>query len=371
MRRMMAAVLALATFTILGSPGSVASQTTLTLAVSLPVGSGPMTPLLDEGAGRVFVPNELEATFTIVDTATRAVVATVALSSVEGVEIRAAAIDPERHRLFVLTDSNDVSTIDTRSGDVLRRTAVPDEAQDMAVDAARGRVYVLSSMPSRLTTLSATSGSLVGSAKAPVADLLAPNPRTGRLFMDNRSATGGIVVVDPRTGSVIWSLRSVDPAGGFVFNASGRRAYVPLDDGEPTGTVVVVDTKARRVLGRLPVGRSPLGPALDPGHQQGYVGSVDGRVTVFDTGSNAITGSIAVTGRTEAPVVDTGNGRLYVAASSATGGEVTVFDTATNTRLAGLPLPGGLSAPTIDSTGTWLYITSSAMRTLSIVAVSP
>lgn len=325
--RVVTAVLTAVGVSVICVAGSASSQTTLTVVASVPVGAGPMTPLLDEGAARVFVPNAVDATVTVVDTVARAVVGTVAVSSVEGVEIRSAAVDPGRHRLFVLTDSNDLVVIDTRTSDILRRSAVPDEAQDVTVDPARGRVYVLSSSPSRLTALSAGSGSIVGSTKAPVSDIVSPNPRSGRLFMDDRSAAGGIVVVDPRTGSVVWSLRGVEHAAGFVFNASGRRAYIPLDDGETTGTIVVVDTRARRVLARVPAGPSPRGPALDPVHREGYATSANGTVTVFDT--------------------------------------------VTNQQRAELPLSTGMSAPTIDSTGAFLYITNSGTRTLSIVAVSP
>ena len=358
-----------------GPPVSAAPQPVLTVVATVPVGAGPMTPLLDEAAGRVFVPNAYAGTVTAIDTASRAVVATVPVASVEGEEFRGAVLDSARSRLFVLTDSNRVVTVDTRSSAVVRRATVPDEAQDLVLDPQRGRVYVLSSMPSRLTTLASPSGRIVRTTAAPRgAHLLAVNPWSGRLFIDDREGqVGSLVVVEPRTGARVWSLRPVGGIAGIVVDPSGRRAYVPLSTEGSPGTVLVVDTLARRILARLAVGEYPDPPVLDPVRRTAYVSSWTGTVTVVDTASVTVADQFAVTGWPKPPALDAAHARLFLPVDSPTGGMVAVYDTGSNQLLTSLSLPRRPGTPAVDSTGAWLYVTSGdvasgAAPTLSIVS---
>lgn len=360
-----------------GPSVSAAPQATLTVVATVPVGAGPMTPLLDEAAGRVFVPNAYAGTVTVVDTASHALVATVPVASVEGEEFRGAVLDSARSRLFVLTDSNRVVTVDTRSSAVVRRVTVPDEAHRLVLDPARGSVYVLSSRPSRLTTVASPSGRIIRTTSAPRgAHLLAVNPRSGRLFIDDGDGSvGSLVVVEPRTGARVWSLRVVGGIAGLVVEPSGRRAYVPLStDGSP-GTVLVVDTLVRRVVARLAVGEYPDPPVLDPVHRTAYVSSWKGTVTVADTASLTVTDQFAVNGWPKPPALDPTHARLFLPVDALTGGTVAVYDTGSNQLLTTLALSRRPGTPAVDSTGAWLYVASGDVAsgespTLSIVAVT-
>ncbi len=347
-------------------------QVTLTLTASVPVGEGPMTPLLDEAQGRLFVPSSGAGTVTVIDTATQAAIGSVAAASVEGEEIRAAVLDAARSRLFVLTDSNRVVAIDTRTLAVVQRTGVPDEAQDMVLDPARGVVYVLSSMPSRLTTLASPTGRTLRTTSAPrAADVMALNPKSRRLFFDGR-ADGVMSVLEPRTGTRVWSLRRMNGIEGFAFNDSGSRAYVPLEQGDAClGTLVVVNTLTRRVAARIPVGESPLLPVLDQAHGKAYVASFQGDITVVDTTTLRETGGLPVTVVRDVPALDSARNRLFVPVESGAGDAVAVFDTASDQLLTSLRVPRLPGTPTVDSTGTWLYVASNEGAVLSIVAVSP
>jgi YVTN family beta-propeller protein len=354
-----------------GVAWSIPTSDLLTVVATVPVGAGPMTPLVDEATARVFVPNAYDGTVTVIDAAARVAVATIAVSGVEGEELRAAVLDSARSRIFVLTDGNRVVTVDTASAAVVRRETVPDEAQDLALDPARGLVYVLGSMPGRLTTLGSPSGRAIRSVRlSREPDVLAVNPRSGRVFLDDRrGAAGSIAAVDPRTGTPAWAVRPARVVVGFVFDASGRRAYVPLAADDGGGSMLVVDTRARRIIARLEVGAPPLLPVLDPSHRRAYVSDGSGSVVVLDTGSLAVTGQIATGGRPGQPALDGPRNRLFVPLDSPTGGSVAVYDTGSGGLVATVAVARQPGPPAIDSTGASAYVVSAAARTVSIVSV--
>jgi DNA-binding beta-propeller fold protein YncE len=89
-----------------------------------------------------------------------------------------------------------------------------------------------------------------------------------------------VVAIDPRTDRVIarHKLTGASHPHGMSVDASRRLLFVV---NEGNATLLIVDLRTMRVVGRLPVGEDPDVLAFDPGWHRLYVGAESGEVTVF------------------------------------------------------------------------------------------
>ena len=206
-----------------------------------------------------------------------------------------------------------------------------------------------------------------------------PN-QTARLAAQ-RSQDGGVATFSVATFSVVASngrtvdVRApVDPAEAVVTGtinvgdgltyglaAVGNRLYVlnGSNDAAGNGSVKIVDTFTKTVIGSVEVGSMPF--ALAASGQSLYVGNADdGTVSVLDVRSNRVVDVIDVGANPFG--LEVAGDRLYVADLA---GTVSVIDLNDNTELARIPVGGDPFG--VAATADRVYVTNYAGGAVAVV----
>jgi YVTN family beta-propeller protein len=359
----------------LASPVSaVLPQATLTTVATIPVGEEPITPVLDEATGQLYVANTESASISVISTAGNAVTTTIDVGTPSDDEIEQMAIDSARGRLFALIPyTNKLLVIATGTNTIVKTVTLKGDPTAMVLDAPRGLVYVLTEHPTALVTVASPSGAVVRTAAAPTgATIMSLNPANGRLYTDYwRSNQGSILAVDPRTARTVWRIAGIDDAVAMVPDSARSLLYVPLHDDEDPGTLLVLDTKRRKIVTGITVGMWPGLPVLDTTRNRLFLASANSRsVAVIDTLTNAVVGSIPTGGNPSTPVLDAAGTHLLISTWARSGGSVLMVDPATNAVLATAPVGEAPSRPAVSSAGNRVYVANSSDGTVSVVAVS-
>jgi len=268
-----------------GMPTGVGMLSTVDLTAgsvvrSVPVGPDPRAVMVDEGAGRIFVADDDDASLRVLDSRSGAMLRSITV----GARPHAVAADERTGRIFVVNTGNgSVSMLDERRGAVLRTTTVATswDSAGLAVDAERNRVYV--GGPHTVSVLDARDGRMLqridvgGSVSG-----LTVDPRSGQLYVTGDTT---LRVVDGPSGHVLRTVPfagatgmtgavAVDPARGRVFVTQAA----PVDDNgvaAGAGWVNVLDARSGAFLRRVSVGVNPAAVAVD---------ARSGRVIVVNAG---------------------------------------------------------------------------------------
>lgn len=188
---------------------------------------------------------------------------------------------------------------------------------------------------------------------------------------DDAVATFAVAASDGQTVDVRAPVDSAEAAAtdtivvgsGLTYGLAviGDRLYVlnGSDDAAGNGSVKVVDTTTRTVVGSVEVGSMPFALAASGGKL--YVGNADdGTVSVVDASTNTVVDVIAVGANPFG--LEVSGDRLYVADLA---GTVSVIDLADNTELVRIPVGGdpfGLAA-----TADRVYVTNYAGGTVAVL----
>ena len=313
-------------------PSEMSYRVTGTIAV----GEGPAGVAVDPGTQTVYVANRDDNTVSVIDAATRTVVASIPVD--EGPF--AVAVDPGTHTVYVTHPfGHRVSVIDGRTRVVITTVPViiadvkfPGGALlgDVAVDPGTHMVYVTDSTYGRLVVVDGISHRIVDT-------LDVGGVQTG-------------VAVDPETHTVYVSRERV--AG----NAPGSGAHM----------LSVIDGPSRTVITDIPGGLGWQAVAVDSPTRSVYVANLWERtVSVIDTATRAVTATIPVDRyHGENIAVDPGTHAVYVRIDNA----VAVIDGSTRTVAATLPLGSDkydVGSVAVDPDSHIAYVTSA--RTVSII----
>lgn len=150
------------------------------------------------------------------------------------------AYDPDDRRVFVSDELGSAVTAIEPGGRMLGRIAMGGEVGNVQYDPATHRIY------------------------APV---------------QSRNELG---VIDPGTTKLIdrFPLPGGDHPHGLRIALGGAIAYAACDEND---RLLVIDLKARKVIGSLPLGHDPDVMADDPGLKRLYIASESGVLAVVDT----------------------------------------------------------------------------------------
>ncbi|WP_433725390.1 YncE family protein [Nocardia sp. CA-129566] len=216
-----------------------------------------------------------------------------------------------------------VVEIDIRAHRVVRTIAdLPDVHGVLAV-AQRHRIFATATGRNQLATIDSDSGTILRtSPTGDYPDGLAYDPRRGAVWTTDQRA-GTETVVDAETGTVRGTVPLGGEVGNVVYDADADRMIVAV---QGRTDLAVIDPQTLRVTDRIPVPgcAGPHGQALDAADRLMFVGCEDNArlVTVDLTGRTVIDANSV--GRTpDVLVYDDSAHRLYVAAES---GWVSLFD---------------------------------------------
>ncbi len=284
-----------------------------------------------EAAPFGYVVNHGDATVTVVDTATNAVVATVSV----GNQPIAAAVHPAGTRAYVTNQvpAGTVSVIDTAINGVVATVTVGARPSGAAVKSPGDRVYVTNRDDKNVSVIDTATNAVL--ATIPVGNNplgIAIDPAGTPAYVVN-NGDNNVSVIDTTTNAVVATIPVGNDPSHVTIGPNGRRAYV---SNSSNASVTVIDSGFQSVVATIPVGNIPEGVAVDPAGNRLYVAnSGPNSVSVVDTASNAVVATVPV-GLTPFELAFRPDGaRVFVANRQS--GSVSVIDTSSNTVTATVP----------------------------------
>lgn len=265
-----------------GDSLSVIDTATETVAATVGVGALPLGVAVSPDGAAVYVTAFGDDALTVVDPATDTVVRSISLSTPGDPQDNPVrvALSPDGRTGYVTLNGGAVAVVDLAAGTVTHLVPVGDYADAIAVSRDGSAVYLTTCRPADLTT--------IDTATATISRVTAIGGCGGSVAVTRDGSSvwvtsdSGLEKVDTATGTVAPAL-PVAHLSSIAFSPDGRRAYAT---DARANSVDVLDTNTARLLGAVPVGRSPGSIALGPDGYTAYVADrADDTVSVVDTGT--------------------------------------------------------------------------------------
>jgi YVTN family beta-propeller protein len=307
--------------------------------------SPPTAAARDSGvpAGRLYVTNENSGDLSVVDTATKQVVATIPL----GKRPRGIKVSPDGTLLYVALSGSPMAPPGTDE----RTLPPPDRTADGigVVDIAQLRLL-----------------RIIHGGTDPEQTAISGDGR--RLFVANEDA-GQVSVIDVGDGRVIATVPVGGEPEGVDLRPDGKVVYVTS---EADNQVAVIDVDTARLITTFKAGPRPRATGFLPDSSRAYVSAENGAaVIVVDTQAHKPVATITLEGGDlvrPMGVVASGDGtRIFV--STGRGKSVVIIDTATNNVVGTVEVgerPWGIAA-TAD--GSMVFTANGPSNDVSFVDV--
>jgi YVTN family beta-propeller protein len=157
---------------------------------------------------------------------------------------------------------------------------------------------------------------------------------------------------EPRQSASARKERYLSPIE-MALSPDGRLLYVVCQDSDE---VRVVDAQTNKVVGIVPVGRTPRGIALSPDGRQLYVTNAwSDTVSVIDTNSRKVVQTLVTGFEPSGVVLDRSGETLYVA--NRLSGDISVIDLRAKQETKRLLAGRGASYLALSPDGKWIYCT--------------
>ncbi len=329
--RVRSAVMALVVLVVLGCTGwwVAGAETSPVLGtIDLSDAGSPTSVVVDQRSGRAIVTG-FDPTIGVIDTHDGRLVRVLRV----GGRNNRLAVDARTRHTFVVSmggqgsptrapGAGQVTTLDTRSGTIVRTVTVGLQASAVAADERTEHVFVASIGATtrtgalrglgRVSMVDAGSGALLGVSTVgfqPVAVAVAA--RTGRAFILNERGNS-VSVLDTRTGAVIRTVPVGNSPLAVAVDETTGRVFVTNPGGWPApGTVSVLDARTGAVLRTVTVGLSLDAVAVDERSGHVFVTGAQS-VHMLDATSGSVLQTVSVGGSPFAVAVDSGAGRAFV-----------------------------------------------------------
>ena len=158
-----------------------------------------------------------------------------------------------------------IAIVDARTGDVLRRIAMPFGSRPHHVHASSGGNLVSVGLygTDRVAVVDTATDELLGAwdtdpsstANRAHAGVFSTNGRTLYVASDS---TSKLIALDPRTGEIFWTA-TVPNAHELAVTHDGKTAYV---SGRTAGTLRIVDLETHEVVGNVDLGTNTMPDTL-------------------------------------------------------------------------------------------------------------
>ncbi|MEP7070207.1 MAG: YncE family protein [Usitatibacter sp.] len=267
-----------------------------------------------------YVPLSAENRVLVVDLATNAVAASVAV----GADPAGIAINSSGNRIYVtsLTGST-VSVIDGFTNQVIRTIPVASQPFGVAVNAQGTKVAVATIASNSVSIIDTNTNAVttVAVGASPVGVTFSP---TGsRLYVSNLNGNS-ITVIDANTFTAIDSISVSSNPYGMAISADGSRLYV----GHYSKSISIINTATRGVIANLPIDSVPEWIALSRDGSRLFIAkSGTQSMGVLSTADNRLFDIILRPGSRPSGVsVSPDGARVYVLADGTQ--EMTGLDTA-------------------------------------------
>ena len=199
----------------------------------------------------------------------------------------AIAVNPTTNRIYVTNFYNaSLSVIDGNTNAILATLPLPVGAGVVAVDGTRNRVYVTNDTQatpgSTLTVIDGGTDRIVGSitvGSGPQA--VAVDPGTNRIYAANADSRS-VLVVDGKTLAVVGTVSLAAAPVDLAVDPDMQRIYVTEPTTASANTMEVIDGKTNTLRSPAAVGHA-LGVAVNPATHLVYVPDyLNGTLAVID-----------------------------------------------------------------------------------------
>lgn len=276
------------------APTVTGAPTTVTTAPSpdpnlpaLAVGSEPTSVAANPRTNRLYVANSGSLNVTVIDGATKQVVATVPVAT----RPQTVAVNQRSGRVYVTTAESSVVVLNGDSNEVIGTVPLSARPIGLAIDHRTDRVFVATSDPV-VAVIDGPSSRVVRTVPLAAKPWsVAVIPETNRIFVTSQEA-GTLSIVDGSNYAILATLPVVARPCGVAANPRSRRVYVTSQE---TGSVTVVDADANTVIATVLSGAKPCGVAVNSQSSRVYLTDQEaGKVVVLDGNANQTLKSTAV-----------------------------------------------------------------------------
>ncbi|MDB5465810.1 MAG: hypothetical protein JWQ46_572 [Phenylobacterium sp.] len=292
-----------------------------------------------QGAYRVYVTNERSDDLTVIDGASRQVVATIPL----GKRPRGIRLSADGRTLYIALSGSPIAG----PGVDESKLPPPDKAADgIAVfDVASGKIQRIIKGISNPEQLAAS--------------------KDGRLYAADEDA-GKLMVLDIATGRTLAQIPVGSQPEGVALTPDGKQVWVTS---EGQSQVTAIDTATLKPLTAIPVGERPRNTAFSPDGRRAFVAGESNRVMkVIDTQALTTLNTTTLAGETLKPMgmaVSNDGRTLYVSAGR--GGQVLALDAA-SLSVQGVALTGGRPwGVALSPDGKLLYSANGPANDVSVI----
>jgi len=255
-----------------------------------PAATPPDTADIASPPGRLFVTNEMSGDLSVVDTATRRVVATIPL----GKRPRGIRVSPDGTVLYVALSGSPIAppgvdestlpppdrkadgigVVDIRAGKLLRVIPAGTDPEQMAVSRDGRWLFVANEDASQTSVVSAADGKLIATIPVggePEGVDLRPDGKVVYVTSEEENEVHVIDAIEPKAIATI----AVGPRPrSTAFLPDSSRAYVSAENG---ASITVIDAMKHRVIETIQLSGEMVRP-------MGVVASHDGKFVVVTTG---------------------------------------------------------------------------------------
>ena len=320
------------------SPASAVPAPTVVAPLNIYAGTtvGAFAPQVAGIAPRVYVPNELSGTVSVIDPATFAVVRTIPIGPYP------EHVSPSWGLTKLDVNAQGVTELDARTGMVTRSIPVPDP-YNLYFTLDGTKAIVVAEMLHRLDFYDRKTWTLLKSVPVPWAGIDHMDMSAdGSYLMATTEYTGKVVKVDTKAMAVVGTI----DVGGLPIDVKlapdGTVFYVA---NQGRNGVSIVDPIAMREVGFIATGRGAHGLAISRDTRSLYVSNrLEGTISVIDLATRHVSATWVVGGSPDMLTVSADGTQLWT--GNRFGSTVSVIDTATGRVIKTIPVgrsPHGLT----------------------------
>jgi YVTN family beta-propeller protein len=338
------------------------------------VGGGPDSVLVDPTNGSVFVASQYDDNVSVIAIATNEVVATIPV----GLEpyAQGIALDPINWTVYVVNSGSDnVSVISIGEQTVIASVPVGADPNAIAFNAGNHEMYVSNGGSGSVSIISPATHLPRVIDTVPVGpdpDALAVNPTTHDVFVAD-AGSNNVSVISGETNTVVRTVTVGSAPGAFgsmLFDSQNGRVYVA---NVGSNNVSVLWGSNGTLNATIPVGNGPTALALDVAAKEVFVANhFSDNISVLSTVSNEVVASVGVgvePATDGALAFSAATNYLYVPNGGS--GNVSVISAASNTVTGSIAVgdqPDAIAADPVNATA--VYVANQGSSSVSILVLT-